>query len=66
VVAAALRLYTAPSRAGLAATWLVGVTAGVAVRAAIVGHVSLAFYGVALGFTALFVAGARLLTRRLR
>jgi hypothetical protein len=50
----------------LAATWLVGVTAGVAVRAEIVGHFSSAFYGVALGFTALFVATARLLVRRRR
>jgi hypothetical protein len=44
-------------------TWLVGVTLAVAVRAAIVGHFSAAFYGVALGFTALFVLAARTLSR---
>jgi hypothetical protein len=35
------------------------VTAAVSVRAAIVGHFSSAFYGVALGFTAVFVAAGR-------
>jgi hypothetical protein len=41
------------------------VTAAVAVRAAVVGHVSGAFYGVALAFTALFVTVGRLAARRL-
>lgn len=54
-VALAVRLYPRGGRRRLAATWLVGVTAGVFVRAAIVGAWPGAFYGVALGFTALFV-----------
>jgi hypothetical protein len=44
--------------------WLVGITAAVAVRAAFVGHFSVAFWLVALAFTALFVACSRLLWRR--
>jgi hypothetical protein len=44
-------------------TWLVGVTLAVGVRAAIVGHFSPPFYGVALGFTALFVLLGRALLR---
>jgi hypothetical protein len=41
----------------------VGVSLGVLVRAAIVGRWPGAFYGVALAFTALFVAGGRLVSR---
>jgi len=63
-VALALRLYARSSRLRVALTWLVGITAAVAVRAAIVGHFSAAFYGVALAFTALFVAAGRLAARR--
>jgi hypothetical protein len=44
-------------------TWLVGVTLAVSVRAALVGHFSASFYGVALGFTALLVLAARALSR---
>jgi hypothetical protein len=44
-------------------TWLVGVTLAVGVRAAIVGHWPGAFYGVALGFTGLFVLLGRALLR---
>jgi hypothetical protein len=43
----------------LLVTWLVGVSLGVLVRAAIVGHWPGAFYGIALGFTLLFVLIAR-------
>src|SRR5712691_16287 len=57
----ALRLYTRPSRARLLATWALGMTAAVLIRAAIVGHWTSAFYGVALGFTLLFLLGARAL-----
>jgi DUF3054 family protein len=64
--AVVVKLYTRGGHGRLVLTWLVGVTVGVAVRAAIVGHFSAAFYGVALGFTALFVTSARLLERRLR
>jgi hypothetical protein len=44
--------------------WLVAVTAAVAVRAAIVGHFSAPFYGVALAFTALLLALGRIALRR--
>ena len=54
-----LRLYVRGRRWCLAATWLVGVSAGVLVRAAIVGHLAVDFWGVALGFTLLFVLVAR-------
>jgi len=54
-----LRLYVRGGRWRLAATWLVGVSAGVLVRAAIVGHLAVDFWGVALGFTLLFVLVAR-------
>jgi hypothetical protein len=50
-------------RLPLPARWLVGVTAAVAVRAAFVGHFSVAFYGVALAFTAAFVVLGRTLLR---
>jgi hypothetical protein len=51
-------------RAPLVARWLAGVTAAVAVRAAFVGHFSVAFYLVALAFTALFLASGRVIWRR--
>ena len=54
-----LRLYVRGGRWRLAATWLVGVSAGVLVRVAIVGHLAVDFWGVALGFTLLFVLVAR-------
>ena len=62
--ATAVRLYTRGGRWRLAVTWLAGITAGVFVRAAIVGHVAYDFWGVALGFTALFVLVARGLASR--
>jgi peptidoglycan/LPS O-acetylase OafA/YrhL len=63
-----VRLYTRPAAWRLAATWLLGITAGVALRAAILGHTHAgkegAFLAVALGFILLFVligrAGASL------
>ena len=65
-VALLVRLYARGGRSRLAATWLVGVSAGVLVRAAIVGHLAVDFWGVALAFTALFVLAGRLLLSRLR
>ena len=50
-------------RLPLVARWLVAVTLAVAVRAAFVGHFSVAFYLVALGFTAAFVLLGRALLR---
>jgi hypothetical protein len=61
VVAAVVRLYTRPGRWRLVATWLVGVSAAVLVRAAVVGRWPGAFYGVALAFTIVFVLAARVL-----
>jgi hypothetical protein len=53
------RLYTRPSLGRLLATWACGVTAGVAVRALVLGRSfdghEAAFLGVALAFTLLFV-----------
>jgi hypothetical protein len=63
-VALAVRLYSRGGWWRLAITWFVGISVGVLVRAAIVGHWPGAFYAVALGFTALFVWGARLLQQR--
>jgi Protein of unknown function (DUF3054) len=60
--AAAARLYAVGGWRRLAATWAVGVSAGVLVRAGIVGHVAFAFWGVALAFTAVFVLAARFST----
>ena len=54
-----LRLYVRGGRWRFAATWLIGVSAGVLARAAIVGHLAVDFWGVALGFTLLFVLVAR-------
>ena len=64
VVAAVVRLYARGGRWRLAVTWLAGISAGVLVRAAIVGHIAWDFWGVALGFTALFVLAARGLASR--
>jgi hypothetical protein len=61
--AVVLRLYVRGGRRRFAATWLAGVSTGVLVRAAIVGHVAVDFWGVALGFTLLFVLVARGLRR---
>ena len=58
-VAMAVGLYRGRGWRRLVATWLVGVSAGVLVRAAFVGHVAYDFWGVALAFTALFVLAAR-------
>ena len=51
-------------RLPLPVRWLIGVTLAVGVRAAIVGHFSIAFYLVALAFTALFVGVGRVAARR--
>lgn len=48
----------------LVVTWLVGVSAGVLVRAAFVGHLAFDFWGVALAFTAVFVLAARGVARQ--
>jgi Protein of unknown function (DUF3054) len=64
------RLYTRPAPLRLTATWLAGITAGVAVRAAVLGHTDggreAAFLAVALAFTLLFLLAARLLTASVR
>jgi Protein of unknown function (DUF3054) len=52
-----------PFRCPLVVRWLLAVTLAVAVRALIVGHFSVAFYLVALAFTAVFVGLARTLLR---
>jgi hypothetical protein len=56
-------LYRRPTLTRLAATWLVGVTAGVAIRAAVLQHTDIgkeaAFLAVALVFTLLFALVAR-------
>ncbi len=61
--ALAFRLYVRPSAARLLATWATGITAGVLVRALILGRKlnghEAAFLGVALTFTLLFVAAGR-------
>ena len=62
-VAVVSQLYQRGTRRRLAATWLAGISAGVLIRAAIVGHLAVDFWGVALGFTALFVLAARGLRR---
>lgn len=51
-------------RLPLVPRWLLAVTAAVALRAAFVGHFSVAFYLVALAFTALFVTSFRAAWRR--
>jgi hypothetical protein len=59
-------VYRAPSLTRLAATWLVGITAGVVIRAAVIRHTNVgkeaAFLAVALVFTGLFALAARALT----
>lgn len=69
-VALVARLYTQPALLRLAATWLGGITAGVAVRAAVLGHThagrEAAFLAVALAFTLLFVLALRRLTASVR
>jgi hypothetical protein len=64
-VALVVRLYARGGRWRLGATWLVGISVGVLVRAAFVGHVAYDFWGVALAFTALFVIVTRLIASRL-
>jgi hypothetical protein len=63
-VALLVRLYARPALWRLVTTWLVGITAGVAIRAVILGHTQAgkegAFLGVALVFTGVFVLAARL------
>ena len=63
-VALLLRLYARPTLKRLAGTWLLGITGGVAVRAAILERTDTgkeaAFLAVALGFTAVFVLAGRL------
>ncbi|HLX31574.1 MAG TPA: DUF3054 domain-containing protein [Gaiellaceae bacterium] len=63
-VALLARLYAGPTVGRLAVTWLVGITAGVAIRAAVLGHhhagKEAAFLAVALAFTLLFVLAVRL------
>jgi hypothetical protein len=58
-------LYPRPSLRRLLATWLAGVTGGVAIRAAVLGHADAgkeaAFLGVALAFVLAAVLAARLL-----
>ena len=62
--ALAFRLYQRPSVARLLATWAVGITTGVLVRALVLGHTlnghEAAFLGVALVFTLLFVVALRI------
>jgi DUF3054 family protein len=58
-VASATRLYVRGGWRRLVVTWLVGVSAGVLVRAAVVGHLAFDFWGVALAFTAVFVLAGR-------
>ena len=59
-------LYRRPALWRLAATWLVGITAGVVVRAAVLNHTDAgkeaSFLAVALVFTLLFALAARALT----
>jgi hypothetical protein len=54
-----LRLYARGGWWELAGTWALGVSVGVLVRAALVGHIAYDFWGVALAFTALFVLAGR-------
>jgi hypothetical protein len=65
-VALAVRLYTRAGWWRVVVTWLAGITLGVLVRAALVGHWPGAFYLVALVFTAVFVLAARMLLRARR
>ena len=69
-VALLVGLYTRPAPIRLLVTWFAGITAGVAVRAAILGHThpgkEAAFLGVALAFTLVFALAARLLVTTAR
>jgi Protein of unknown function (DUF3054) len=65
-VALAARLYARGGRPRLMVTWLVGVSGAVFLRAAIVDRWPGAFYGVALGFTAVLIGAARIIGTRLR
>ena len=69
-VALLVRLYTRPSLWRLVATWLLGITGGVVLRAAILHHTAAgkeaAFLVVALVLTLLFALIARLLAGELR
>ena len=58
-VALVVGLYRRGGWRRLALTWLVGVSGAVFLRAALVDRWPGAFYGVALGFTALFVLTGR-------
>jgi hypothetical protein len=62
--AVVLRLYRQPNMRRLVATWLIGIAAGVALRALLLGRPAdreqLEFLAAALVFTALLVAAARL------
>jgi hypothetical protein len=58
-----LRLYARGGWWQLAGTWALGVSVGVLVRAAFVGHIAYDFWAVALAFTALFVLAGRGLRR---
>jgi hypothetical protein len=65
--ALAFGLYRRPSRRAFVATWLVGIAAGVGVRALVVSDASgeqLTFLAVALAFTLLFVLALRLAMSR--
>ena len=62
--AMAVGLYRRGGWRRLVVTWLVGVSAGVLVRAAFVGHLAYDFWGVALAFTAVFVLAERGLARQ--
>jgi hypothetical protein len=65
VVGLAVGLYPRPSRGRLVATWLVAVPAAWLVRALVLGRTidggELAFLGITLAFTLVFVAALRLL-----
>jgi hypothetical protein len=63
-VALAVRLYSRGGWWRVVVTWFAGISLGVLVRAAVVGHWPGAFYVVALVFTGLFVGAARLFARR--
>ena len=66
--AAAFGAYRRPGRRAFVLTWLVGVTAGVALRALVLGRAAngreASFLGVALVFTLLLVLGCRLILAR--
>jgi hypothetical protein len=63
-VALAVRLYRRGGWRRLAVTWLVGVSGAVFLRAALVDRWPGAFYGVALGFTAVFLCVGRGIAHR--